>query len=230
MVRIALYDMQTIQLKLLMHFVKKSDKNCLYKLYAFVFEKSNYINAMHSLNINQFSKYRKFFFNLWKNLKTICDALQMQNSGSHFLGLAGIPEVLSKITAGSSGDIHFRMVFISALRTFPFTVGIYDNLTVISAYMTIIGFCIKFRILNIFIYITDNFCKRIQIVPHVRYLNIGDSAAGRNCLELAFKPEFAERINFLTDIHMVRVGIISLVCDIFNCTKPFFINPRKPIA
>lgn len=62
----------------------------------------------------------------------------MKYSGFNFLCLTDIPEVLSKVTAGTSGYIHFILILVAALRTFPFIVIIYNDFAIIAANVAVV--------------------------------------------------------------------------------------------
>ena len=96
----------------------------------------------------------------------------MKHSCFYLFGLAHIPEVLAQITTGSSGYVHLIVILVTALWTLPFTVIVDDDLTVISAYVTVVGFGVELCILDVVVDVPYDFCQSIQIVPHVRYLNI----------------------------------------------------------
>ena len=64
--------------------------------------------------------------------------LHMKHSGIDFFGFTHIPEVFSKISAGTSCDIHLAVVFVVTLRTFPFKLVIYYYLAVKSADMAVV--------------------------------------------------------------------------------------------
>ena len=51
-------------------------------------------------------------------------------------------------------------------------------------------------------------------MSHIRNFHIGNSAAIGNLLKLTFKSKFIKCINFFTYIHMIGIGIISLICNI----------------
>ena len=126
--------------------------------------------------------------------------------------------------------VHLVMVFIAALRALPFQIVINDNFSIKTADMTVIGFCIKLGILNIIVNEFYQFFQSFQVMTHVWNLHVGNSAASRNLLELAFKLKLAESIDFFTDIYMIRVCIVSLISYIFNNTETFHIDSCKTIA
>ena len=81
----------------------------------------------------------------------------MHHSGINLFRLTHIPEILAKITACTSCNIHLRVILIAALRTFPLKIIVDLDLAVITTDMTLIRLCIKFCILNIVIDKLDNF-------------------------------------------------------------------------
>ena len=64
--------------------------------------------------------------------------LQMKDSGFDLFCLSGVPEILSQITTGSSGHVHTSLIFVMALRAFPFHIFIDYDLTVKTAFLAII--------------------------------------------------------------------------------------------
>lgn len=142
----------------------------------------------------------------------------MKNSCLDLLGLAGIPEVLSQITAGSSGDIHFRMIFVVTLRALPFHIIIDHDLTVIATDVAIIGFGVELTVLDIIVNKTDDFLDGFHIIGQVRYFHVRDSSAQRLILELTLDLELGESVDLLPNIHMIGICVISLIGDIGNIT------------
>ena len=67
-------------------------------------------------------------------------------------------------------------------------------------------------------------------MSHIRNLHIRNGTAGGNLLELTLKWEFAECINLLSDIHMIRVCIISFIRNIFDFAELLKINSCKTIT
>ena len=96
----------------------------------------------------------------------------MKHSCFDLPGLAHIPEVLSKITAGSSGYVHLVVILVATLWTFPLAFVVDDDLTVVSAYMAVIRLCVELCLLDVVVDISDNLSQSIQIVAHVRYLDV----------------------------------------------------------
>lgn len=114
----------------------------------------------------------------------------MKNSCLDLLGLAGIPEVLSQIAAGPSGDIHLRMILVMTLGTFPLHVIIDHDLTIIATYLTVIGFGIELSVLDIVIDEADHFLDGFHIIGQVRDFYIRDSASQRFILEFTLDLKF----------------------------------------
>lgn len=111
----------------------------------------------------------------------------MHHSGINFLCLANIPEILTKIPACTSCNVHLGMILIAALRAFPFEIIVNLDLTIITADMAVIRLGIKFCILDIVIDKLDNFLQCLQIMSHIRNLHIRNGTAGGNLLELTLK-------------------------------------------
>ena len=141
----------------------------------------------------------------------------MKNSCLDLLGLAGIPEVLSQIAAGPSGDIHLRMILVMTLGTFPPCYRDHD-LTIIATYLTVIGFGIELSVLDIVIDEADHFLDSFHIIGQVRDFYIRDSASQRFILEFTLDLKFCKCVDLLPYIHMIRICIVSFIGDIGNIT------------
>ena len=106
----------------------------------------------------------------------------MQYTLFNFLSSALIPELRADVSAGAARDIHFVLIGVSAVRTFPneFSVGVLFNfdLAVISADVAEVALCIKLRIHYMII---DKFHYRnysVNIVLHIRNFNIRNCSSG----------------------------------------------------
>ena len=79
----------------------------------------------------------------------------MKNSFLDFLSSALIPKLSADISAGSSCDIHFVLIGVSAVRAVPDKLSVlilsYLHFAVISAYLTVIALSIKLGVHNMVI-------------------------------------------------------------------------------
>ena len=143
---------------------------------------------------------------------------------TNFLGSSLIPELGADITAGPSGYVHFVLIPVAAMRTFPnqLMVFIFNNLnfSVIAAYLAVITFCVQLSIHNVIINVLHYRQNGINIILHVRNFHIADGAAGRKLLELAFELELGESVDLLRHMDMVAVGDIVLVGDAGDDAEP----------
>ena len=76
----------------------------------------------------------------------------MQDPFCDFLCPPLIPELRTKITAGTAAYIHFPLIPIAAVRTFPEQLALFFNdlyFTVKATFLTVVGFCIQFSISDI---------------------------------------------------------------------------------
>ena len=64
--------------------------------------------------------------------------LQVQNAGFDFFGFAHVPEVFAQVAAGTAGYVHQVMVFVAAVRAFPFQIVVDDNFAVEAAHMAVV--------------------------------------------------------------------------------------------
>ena len=101
----------------------------------------------------------------------------MKDSGFDLLGLSNVPEVLSQISAGSTGDVHSLLIFIMAGGAFPFVIIVNDYLSVKAANVTVVALGIELRILYIFVYEADDILKCLKVMAHIGDLNVRDSSA-----------------------------------------------------
>lgn len=117
-----------------------------------------------------------------------------------FLRTALIPELRPNIAARSAGNGHLRLIMIATIGAFPdeLTRFIFDNLdfAVVAANFTIIALCIELCIHNIIVNIFHDCQDSRYIVLHIRYFYVADGAARRQPLEVRFKFQFMECIDF----------------------------------
>ena len=96
----------------------------------------------------------------------------MKNSRLNLLGFSYIPEILTKITTGTSCNVHLGVILIATLWALPLIVIIDDYLSVISAYMAIIRLGIELGILYVVVYKSYYFFKSLEIISHIWNLYI----------------------------------------------------------
>ena len=117
-----------------------------------------------------------------------------------------------------------------ANRAFPLIVFVDDNLTIKAAHMAIIGFSIEFSVLDIVVDKLYNLLQGLGVMTHIGNFHIGNSAAGGNLLELAFKFKLAEGIDFFAHIHMVGVSVVALVGYVLDGTEASLIHASEAVA
>ena len=95
----------------------------------------------------------------------------MQNSVFYFLRSALIPELRADISASTPCDVHFGLIAVMAVRTFPheFPVVVGDdlNFSVVAADLTIIALGVKLGIHDVFVNILHERENGFDIVLHV---------------------------------------------------------------
>ena len=132
-----------------------------------------------------------------------------------FLSSALVPELGSNVAACSSGDVHFILIPVSAVRALPyqFVVFIFHDLdfAFIAAFLTVVGFGIQFGIHNVVVDMADQSHNSRQVVFHVWNFHVGDGSARGQFLELRFEGQLGERIDWLSDVNMVGVGDVVFV-------------------
>ena len=108
--------------------------------------------------------------------------LQMKNSFFDLLSSALIPELCSDVSAGSACYIHLVLIAVSAVGAFPDELSVFIvndlDLTVVSAYLTVIALGIKLCVHDVLIDVLHYGNNRIDVVLKVGHLNVADSSAG----------------------------------------------------
>ena len=149
----------------------------------------------------------------------------MQHPVFYLLRPPLIPELCSDIAAGSSCDIHLILVTVAAVRALPhqLSLRIGDNLylTVVATFLTIVALGIQLCIHDILIYILHDREHGIQIVLHIRHLDIADGAARRKLLKLRFKLQLLECVYLLGHMYMIAVRNVALIRDTRYDAKAF---------
>ena len=112
----------------------------------------------------------------------------MQYAFPDLLGSSLIPVLAADVAAGSSCHVHFCLIGVMTVWTFPdqlaFLIRHDPDLSVITAHLTVIALGIKLRIHDIVVYEFHDIKHRLDIVLHIRHFHIAHRTAGRQCLEL----------------------------------------------
>ena len=154
----------------------------------------------------------------------------MEDPTVDFLGPAVIPEVFSQVAAGSTDHGQGGLVGVASLGAFPLVMVVELDFSVKTTLGAVVGLGVKFSVLDVVVDETDNGFQGFQVVAHVGNFYIGDTASGGPVLELGFKGKFFKGCDFFPDIHMEGVGIIALICDIFNGPEPILVNLTKAVG
>ncbi len=136
-----------------------------------------------------------------------------------FFRAAFVPEIFAQISAGAADDGEEIAVLVVAIRAFPFVVVIADDFTVEAADVAVIGFRIEFAVADVVVDETNHGEDRFDIVRHIRNLDVGNAAAGRDFLELRFETEFIEDIDGLAHVHVVAIRVVAFVRDVFDVAE-----------
>ena len=149
----------------------------------------------------------------------------MQNPVADFLRSSLIPELRTNIAAGAACDIHPALVGVAALRAAPdqFAGVILDNLdfAVETALLAVIALRIQFRIHDVVVDEADHLQNRLKVVLHIRNFNVADRAARGERLELRFKRQLGERVDFFRDMDVVAVRNVVFVGNSGNHAEAF---------
>lgn len=154
----------------------------------------------------------------------------MQNARLDLLGLAEVPEIFAEITARAARHVHLFVIFVVAVGTFPLIVVVDDDLPVVAADVAIIALGIEFGILDVVVNISDDFFHGFEVVLHIGDLDVGNAAARRDGLELAFEREFGKSVDILAHVHVIGIGIIPLVRHVGYGAEFFLVDARKTVA
>ena len=103
----------------------------------------------------------------------------MQHALLNLLGTSLIPELSSDISAGTTRNAHLILIPIAAIRAFPDQLAaslfFHDlNLSVITTALTVIALGVQLRVHDIIIDVFHDRQYRLDIVLHIRNLNITD--------------------------------------------------------
>ena len=122
------------------------------------------------------------------------------------------------------------MVFVTAVRAFPFQIVVDDNFAVKAAHMAVVALGVELCVLNVIVNKAHYIFQRFGIVAHVRNFHVADSAAAGNFLELAFKGKFAESVDIFAHVNVVGIGVVAFIGNVVNSTEAFFIYAGKTVA
>ena len=151
--------------------------------------------------------------------------LQMQYAVFDLLGTALIPELGADVTAGPSGNAHFVLVAIAAVRAFPdeLAVFVFDDLdlSIIAADHAVVALGIQLCVHDIFIDVLHDGENGRDIRLHVRDFDVGDRTARGELLEIGFKFQLVEGVDIFRDVDVVAVRDVVLICDAFDEAEAF---------
>ena len=170
------------------------------------------------------------------HLRSSCDiynqlvSLQMQHPRFDLLGLAHVPIVFAQIAAGAAGDVHLGPVLVVADRALPLVVIVDDDLPVEAAHLAIVALGVELGVLDVVIDEAHHFFQRLQVVAHVGDLHIGDAPAGGNLLELGLEGELVEGVDVLPHVHVITVGIITLVGYVGDRAEALLVDAGEAVA
>ena len=119
---------------------------------------------------------------------------------------------------------------IAALGTFPIAVFVYFNFAIVTAFRAVIGFRIKFRVGNVIVNILHHGENGVDVLIHIGNFHVADAAAGGNFLEFTFEREFVEDINIFSNIHVVAVGVVAFIRNVFDFAESSFVDGSEAIG
>ena len=102
----------------------------------------------------------------------------MQYAFLNFLCAALVPVLGSDVTAGAAGNVHCRLVAVSALRAFPdeFAVFVFDylNFAGVTTFLAAVALGVEFSVHDVFVDVLEKCHYSRNIVFHVRNFYIAD--------------------------------------------------------
>ena len=148
----------------------------------------------------------------------------------NLLRLPYIPELLPQIATGTANDIHFSLIFVVTLGTFSASFFVYEDFSVVVAFVAVVRFGVKFCVLDIFVDKFNHCLQRFKVFLHIRDFYERNRASGGDSLELGLELQFGECINRFADIYVVGISIIAFVCHVFNFSEASFVNLGEAVA
>ena len=131
----------------------------------------------------------------------------------------------TKVSTNSSNDNHFVFVSITTIWAFPnkLTVSVINSFdfSFISTNITMIALCIELCVHNVFVDALHNSKYTRNILLHVRNFYVADCSTWTKFLKLRFKLKLVERIDFFTNVYVIRVRNVIVVCYIWDDPKCF---------
>ena len=141
----------------------------------------------------------------------------MQHALLDLLRAALVPELGADVAAGTAGDVELRLVGVAALRALPDELAalVLDDLdlAVEAAHLAVVALGVELGVHDVVVDELHDREDRRQVVLHVRHLDVGDRASGRELLELRLERELGERVDLLRHVDVVGVGDVVLVRD-----------------
>ena len=142
--------------------------------------------------------------------------LQMQHAVLDLGGATLIPELGADVTAGAAGNVQLVLVAVVALGALPnqLAVLLHDaDLAVVAADLAVVALGIQLGIHNVFVDELHDLDDGFEVILHVGHLDVADSAARRQLLEVALKLQLGEGVDLLGNMDVVGVGDIVAVGD-----------------
>ena len=100
------------------------------------------------------------------------------------------------------------------MRAGPYQLAVlllYGYFAVPAAFLAIIALCIKLGVNNIVVNKAHHLQNGLNIVLHVRHLNVAYGPAGGKMLELRLKAQLREGVYLLGNVNVIGIGDVALV-------------------
>ena len=140
----------------------------------------------------------------------------MQHAVLDLLRAALIPELGADVAAGAAGDVHLVLIGVAALGAFPDELAVFLNdldLAVPAADLAVVALGVQLGVDDVVVDELHDLQHGVEVLLHVRDLDIADRAAGREVLELRLELELGERVDLFRHVDVVGVRDVVAVRD-----------------
>ena len=144
----------------------------------------------------------------------------MQNPILDLLSTSLVPELGADVAAGTAGDVHLGLVGVAALRADPDELAVRVfldlDLAVEAADLTVIRLRVEFGVHDVVIDELHDLQHGVEVLLHIRDLDIADRAAGGERLELRLKGQLIKGVDMLGHMDVIGICDIVLIRDARN--------------
>ena len=129
----------------------------------------------------------------------------VEHAVADLLGASLVPPLGYDVSARASRHVHLLLIAVTTLWTLPDELAVVfldENLSIEAAFVTVVRLRVELRIHDVIVDVADDVQHCVDIVRHVRDLNVGNLTAGTELLELGLKTQFIEGRNLLSNVNL----------------------------